>query len=290
MRDNSIFFIVFLSQIILLSIYFPRKIMKRVRQVIKDYPVKQYPRLYIRSVDYYELGLKIYQFINILLLVIGFAVLVFLVVKDSQEVEPVEGVFVLFYFMLQMSPFMLMELSSFSYFKQMRKLNLKKVKTAVLQPRGLFDFISYKMIVLAVISNLLCITVVAYLDGFKLERGSDTVVLFFTLLLANLLFAFIIRLNISGKKINPLQSMTDRLKQTKTVVNTLVTMSIIQSLFVMMIQVMDYYQLDFYRSTFISLFLQVIAWISLQNSIRASCIEDIDFDVYKLDDVEKVQN
>ena len=288
MTDNGVFFIVFLAQIIFLSIYFPMKIIKRVKRVIKDYPAAQYPKLYAKSVDYYELGLKIYQFINILILAIGFAVLAFLVVKDREVVEPIEGVFVLFYFMLQMSPFMLMELSSFSYFKQMRKLNLKKVKTADLQPRHLFDFISYQMIVFAVISNLLCITVVAYLDGFKIEWGSDTVVLFITLLLANLLYALIIRLNISGKKINPLQSASDRLKQTKTVVNTLVTMSIIQSLFVMLIQVMDYYHLDFYRSTFISLFLQLIAWISLGKTLNTLCIEDIDFEVYKLDDIEKV--
>ena len=71
MLINILFFILFSSQIFLLSYYFPRKIVERIEQVISQYPPAQYPRLYPKSVDAIRLGISIYKLINWVVLLIG---------------------------------------------------------------------------------------------------------------------------------------------------------------------------------------------------------------------------
>jgi len=241
----------------------------------------KYPKIYNKSADYYQLGTTIYQNFNRVIVVIGLILISAIGYWDYQSNEKIEGVFSLFYFILQMTPIMLMELSSFSYFKQMRKLNVKATRKAELFPRGLFNYVSKLLVILAVITNISSVLFIFYLDGFSLSWTSDTSIIFFTLLLSNLLYVVIIRFNISGKKLDPYQATSDRIKQTKSVVQSLISISIVASLFIMLNQMLNYYSLEPYRIIFIILYLQLIAWISLGNMLRTIHIESIDFEVYK---------
>jgi len=54
MPDNILFYFVFLGQIILISFYFARKILSRMRYVVKTYPQSKYPKLYPVSLDIVE--------------------------------------------------------------------------------------------------------------------------------------------------------------------------------------------------------------------------------------------
>ena len=64
MPNNILFLIVFLSQIFLLSLYFPMKILGRMRYVRKTYPPSQYPKLYTKPIEYYEKEQRNYQITN----------------------------------------------------------------------------------------------------------------------------------------------------------------------------------------------------------------------------------
>lgn len=98
-----------------------------------------------------------------------------------------------------------------------------------------------------------------------------------------MLFAIIIRFNINGKKLAPYQDTKDRLRQTENIVTTLVTISIVASLFIMLQQAMNMFDLDHFEAVFLSLYLQLIAWVSLGHMLRSYPIEDINFEVYKKD-------
>ena len=66
MPDNTLFYFVFLSQIILLSLYFPRKMLSRIKYVFKTYPPSEYPKLYPEPIEYYEKARRNYRKINLL--------------------------------------------------------------------------------------------------------------------------------------------------------------------------------------------------------------------------------
>lgn len=283
MPDNFIFYIVFLSQITLLSIYFPRKICQRFNTVITRYPASEYPKLYIKPFEYYKLALTIYKVINRVILLIGLLLIVGIGYWDHSSNEEIEGVFSLFYFMLQMFPFMLMELSEFSNFKKMRQADIRTIRSAPSRPRHLFDFISAKLVGLAVFTNISCVVYVFYLDNFEFSLVGDTAIILIALAASNLLYAIIIRFNINGKKMDPYQDASDRFRQTQNVVKSLVTISIVASLFILLQQAMNMYDLDNLQAIFISLYLQVIAWLSLGQTLNALKLEKINFDVYKKD-------
>jgi len=288
MLDNILFYLVFLSQIWLLSFYYPGKILKRVRTVLKTYPPSKYPKLYNKSPDYYELGAKIYQVMNKIILLVGIVVICAIGSWDLSSDEEVEGVFTLLYFMLQMFPVMLMEFSGYAYFKQMRKLNIDGTRRADIQPRHLFDFVSPALVGLAVIINTACILFVFFLDPTPYEIGSDVFVISISLIATNVLFALIIRFNINGKKLDPYQSSKDRTRQIERAVKSLIGISIVASLFIMLNQGMEHFQLDYFEAVTMSLYLQFIAWLSLGAMLRTLRIEDINFDVYKEEDVTAI--
>ena len=43
--SNNLFYIVFLGQILLISYYFPRKLLERMQYVLETYPPAAYPKL-----------------------------------------------------------------------------------------------------------------------------------------------------------------------------------------------------------------------------------------------------
>jgi len=281
MRDNLLFYIVFLSQIGLISFYYPKKILERVRFVLENYPISLYPKLYNKSSDYYEFGAKVYQVMNYIILLVGFSIIFAIGYWDVTSDYEIESGFALLYFMLQMFPVMLMEFSSFSYFKQMRKMNKSATRSADIQPRKLFSFVSPSLVSLAVLTNTLCILFVFYLDPAPYKIGSDTFIVLISLLASNILFALIIRFNINGKKLDPYQATKDRIKIIGYTIKSLVGISIVASLFIMIQKGMNHFQLGYLEAVAMSFYLQLIAWLSLGNMLKLVRIEDINFDVYK---------
>jgi len=266
-----------------LSFYFPKKILLRVRKVLDNYPPSKYPKLYNKSADYYEFGATIYKVANNIILVIGFILIIAIGYWDFYSDEALEAVFSFFYFMLQMIPIIMMEISGYSYFKKMRKENKQSKRKALIRPRHLFDFVSKKMVFLALTTNIGAVLFIYYLDHFQAFVGSDTFVIGITLLFSNILFAAIIRFNINGQKQDPYQSTDDRTKQITVTIKTIVGISIVASVFIIVNQAMDHFQLDALRTISLSIYLQLIAWLSIGNIIRSLRIEDINFDVYRKD-------
>lgn len=188
-----------------------------------------------------------------------------------------------FYFMVQVAPLMLVELSEFAYFKLMRKADSRTRRKAELHPRRLFDFISPTIFGTAIFMNIACIFYYLYIDQFQFHWGNDTFVISIALIAMNALFAGIIYWNLSGKKMDPYQSSKDRIRQIENTVKSLVFVSIGASIFIMVTAGINEFNLDHLEPSIMSLYLQLIALVSVGTRLRTLRIENIDFDVYKED-------
>ncbi len=283
MRENLIFYVVFLSQIFLLSHYYPKRILQRFNSALENYPASKYPKLYNKSPDYYEAGAKIYKIMNRIILLIGLVILISIGYFNLTENYKTESVFSFFYWMFQMLPIAMMEFSGFSYYKEMRKANKQPYRKAEIRPRRFFDFVSPLLFSTAAIVNVSCFFFIFYLDNFEFEIGSDTFVISLTLIAMNSLFAFIARFNINGQKQDPYQSSTDRNRQIRLNVRSLVIVSIAASAFIMAEKSIAIFDLLYLKPSMLSFYFQLIAWISLGSLLNNMDLEDINFDVYKED-------
>lgn len=283
MPHNILFYFVFLSQIMLLSWYFPRKILGRVKFVLETYPPSEYPKLYPKPIEVYQTGQRIYRIINQVILVGGFILMFAAGLWDYSSDGRVSDLLPFFYFMVQMAPVMLVELSEFAYFKLMRKTDSRTRRKAELHPRRLFDFISPTIFGAAIFMNIACIFYYLYIDQFQFHWGNDTFVISISLITMNALFAGIIYWNLSGKKMNPYQSSKDRIRQIENTVKSLVFVSIGASIFIMVTAGINEFDLDYLEPSIMSLYLQLIALVSVGTTLRTLRIEDINFDVYKED-------
>ena len=281
MSENILFYFVFLSQIFLISFYYPREILNRSNSVINKYPPDLYPRLYIKSLDVYKTKQRSFKIVNQLIMITGILIIVEIVVWDYSSVGYIDQVIPLIYFVIQILPLVILEYSGFAYFKLMRKSDTRTTRKAQLNPRRLYNFISPTILGFALFLIIACILIFYSMHQFQFHPSNDTFIITVTLILSNALYAGIIYWNIYGKKINPYQATKDRLNQIEVTVKSLVFMSIAASLFLILNGIVENNNLDYLESALMSMYLQLIIFIGLGTILRNLRIENIDFEVYK---------
>ncbi len=283
MSDNILFLIVFLSQIFLLSLYFPRKILGRMRYVRKTYPPSQYPKLYTKPIEYYEKEQRNYQIINQIIFVAGLMLIFAVWVWDFSSYGKLASLLPIVFGMIQMLPVIRLEISETSQFKLMRKANLRTTRKAELRPRRLFDFISPTMFCLAIFMYIAAIFLDLYWHQFNFHWGHDTFERAMFLTAGYFLFSTIIVLNLHGKKKNPHEAYEDRTRQIEFILKSQIYAGIAMSVIFMTVAAGDVFDMDSLEPSLMSLYFQSIAWISIGSKLRTLRIENIDFDVYKED-------
>ena len=151
MPEYIAFYLIFSSQILLISYYFPRKMLNRMRYVIDKYPPSTHPKLYPVSIDTVEKGLSTYRMMNRFILLAGVALVLNGVYSPSDEMLNRDSQSVLlFYFMLQYSPLLVLGRFGVKYLSLMRKANSRTTRSAELHPRRLFDFVSHRLVYVAI--------------------------------------------------------------------------------------------------------------------------------------------
>jgi hypothetical protein len=280
---NILFLLLFISQIWLLSYYLPGKIIGRIKLVIYTYPPQDYPKLYPKSLDAMTLGLSIYKGLNVAILFVGIALLVLQGIEFStwKEQSNVWEGMPLMYGMLQCLPFLLLEIWGYKQFKLMRQSDHRKVRTAVLQARGLFDFISPLVLVLTLLLFLASIVINLYLPDFAFHLNADVMVIVGAILLANGVIAASIYYSVYGKKQDPYQADQDRFKQIKVVTRSGVSVSLMVSVYLIGKVLSDTYQMESVEIILNSIYFQVLALLSIGAQLNTLKLEDTNFDVYK---------
>ncbi|MEE8296050.1 MAG: hypothetical protein V3R64_10095 [Sphingomonadales bacterium] len=284
-----LFYGIFLSQIFLISVYFPMKIRSRILYILNNFPPKDYPKLYPKPYDYSaeqgrKNGLNTYRFINLFIAGVGLAILGWGLVS-GYDPDPLGGdeIFVMMYFVLQISPILYLEIKGLKIHQRMRKANIGSPRKAELNPRHLFDFISPVFVALAVLLYAGWMAHFIYNLGFDAPWRWEVYLTLAGITGMNLLFAGIAAKFMLGKKINPHQAYKDRLNNIETVVKTSVFASIAASVFLIMTDLADTYAWELYDPIMMSVYVQVILSLSLGIEIKKIKVEAIDFEVYKKD-------
>jgi hypothetical protein len=281
MFENILFYPIFLSQILLISYYYPKKIISRMKFVLEKYPPEQYPKLYVKPIGFYKNVVRIFKISNQVILAIGIVGIIGLGYLDMSHEGSIAEVIPIIYFMIQILPVFLMEVFGFAYFKMMRKADTRTTRKAELMPRRLTDFVSPIAVGLAIFMYFACLLFFYLLEGFQYDLRNDTFIIFLTLSLSNLFFCVIIYWNIYGKKLDPYQAGKDRIRQIEITVKSLVYMSILASAFLILTKSINVYNLDYLETALMSVYLQIVIWLGLGSMLKNIRLEKLDFDVYK---------
>ena len=152
MANQVLFYVVFLSQVLLISFFLPRQVLDIVRYVVKNYPPTSYPRLYPVSLDKAERAQRGYRNLNLLILGLGLALVAYGFYAPSEEMLGLDNKTVVFlFFMLQWSPLLIATTGGFTYFNLKRKPDSRTTRSAELRPRRLFDYVSPALVGLAAV-------------------------------------------------------------------------------------------------------------------------------------------
>jgi len=284
-----LFLIVFLSQIFLISVYYPMKIRRRILYILKNYPPSEYPKLYPAPFDHdareaAKGGLKAYRNINLLIAAIGLAVLARgALLGYTPSPKGGDEIYVLLYFFLQVSPIFYLEFTWCKLHKRMREANTARARKADLNPRRLFDFISPAVFALAVVLLASWVTLFLYSEGFDQPWRWNVYVTLGAVTFANALMAGVAARHMLGRKLDPHMANKDRLLRIETIIKTSVFTSIAISVFLIINNLADTYALEVYDPVLMSVYFQLIAFFSFGLQILKFKVETLDFEVYKKD-------
>ncbi len=282
---DSFFYIAFLGQMFLISYYFPSKILGRMQFVLDNYPPAQYPKLYPQPVEYYRVYQWVYRRSNQIILGLGFVILfmVGFVVDHSSFADDgyISEFWPALYGAIQFMPLIALEFSEFSQFRLMRQTNKSATRKAELYRRRLLDFVPPALLAVTVTCYLGAVLLDLYVHDFVIQWGHDTMERAIVLTATNLLFVAMGAWLLYGRKLDPHQAHGDRVRQMSVQLHSFLYVSIVVSMFFMAQAVDDVYDLAFLDATLLSVYFQLIAYLSIGHLLRSIRLEEINFDVYK---------
>ncbi len=288
MAIELVFYFVFIFQIFLLSIYYPKKIACRIRYVYETYPPSKYPKLYpagnseAASIMVMS-GLKNFEHMNTFALIVGIGLIVAALLTGYSPYQMNVVPVVVVYAMLQFLPLMLQEASECNQMKLIRMTNKSSKRKTVLHQRGLLDFISPVFVIAAVFLIIANILFDLFNSGVNFSWGSAFYRKASAHTLVHIFFIGMIIWNLYIKKINPLQDHKDRMKQMEVAVKTAIFGSIAASVFFLIFSSVNALHIDYLEPLVMSIYMQMVGVFGCGTMLKLSRVEDTNFEVYKAD-------
>ncbi len=281
MTVTIILYLAAIGQIILLSYYYPEKIMRRVNQILTNFPAITHPKLYaVENGDVLaKKGIVRFKLITRFTLYLGLFLLSLSVITNT----PLNDAMVTLFAMVQFIPFMLMEIIELKHYKLMRQNNENHKRSADLKRRQYFDYISPLKFSLAAIMFAIYIAFNLYRNNFNLAWGSDGLITLVTIIGVHIYFAIVVVWMMYGKKLDPHKETKDRDRHIGGVVHTTFYVSIAMSTFLLIYGLLQHYQLDPWEPIALSIYFQLCAYLGLGTILKVNSIEKINFEVYRDD-------
>ncbi len=285
----SIFYLVFLGQIYVISIHYPNKTMNRIRYVHDNYPPGEYPKLYpgktpeaaSKSVLF---RLKVITAYCRVVAVLGIGVLAYMLGSGYQPAaEGGDEVFVMLYFFLQAAPFIYLAIHEFQQFKIMQDGHKPAVRTADLRPRHLFDFIQPSAFLATVLMFVVWLSFYIWQAGDIASWGWEQYATLLFIGGANVGYGVVIAQHLQGKKTDPLQSREDQMRSIGVMINVMVISSFMISLFMLLTQMADEFAFEVFDPVLTSFYLQLCLIMGVGQTFRGVKVEEVDFEVYRAD-------
>ena len=283
----ALMYAAFLSQIYLISVHYPRKMCARIREVIEAYPPMEYPKLYPGPYAWYaesakRRGLSIFMAVNYLIAVVGLAILIAMLASGY---EPAflggDEIFVMFYFMLQASPLLYIQITECRHYALMRRQFSESRRSASLAPRRMSQFVSPALVLVAALFYVLWLVFYLSERGPVATWGSEVYASLGMVTGMNVFYALNLRRMIFGKKIDPYRADEDRERQIRVMGKVYVLSSIGISLFLSLTQAADQFGFEIFDPVLISFYLQLCAVAGLGFVFRDITVSSLNFEVYR---------
>ena len=276
MQLDTFFHLAFLSQIIVLSYYLPKKVYDRIRYALDAYPPSEYPNLYPEPVERYEKATRTYGWANVATFLVGLGLLAALIVTTRSGEW--DSAIVTWYYMLQISPLALAELWALRHYRQMREMYTRTTRSAALQPRRLLDFVSLALVGVAAFVYFAFCAFVVYIRQFDYPwfGGYLNIVI---ITATDVLIGVIVIRKLRGKKLDPYQDHGDRMSQLGLVINQLFLMSIAMTLYAAITIALASLELRHVQASSNCLYFVILSAICY----RKLRIDNLNFEVYRAD-------
>lgn len=270
-----------ISQVWLLSYFYPKQIVKRINYVLTHCPEHEFPKLYPVPSKRINTIKNIYLVVNWLFVFFGLGLIFYYayVVTDFKQYLNILDDLPLLFGIVQFLPLFILEILGHKHLKLMRKQYSQSNRKAALQPRRVFNFVSPYHVGLVVFTYIIFIFFELYLSDFTFNR--DASIKIATVTLVNVLFTILAMANLYGKKRDPYQDEHERNKQTAFVFTSFVFISIFMTIYLMMHSWVNVYELNYVEILINSLYFQVLALFSIGALLGRLKIEQINFNVYK---------
>lgn len=280
MLDNIFFYLIFTMQLLSLSYFLPREVIRRAKFVLDNYPAQEYPKLYSQPEPLERRLLSRFQRANTLIIAMGLLALVSIAIWDASSTGQINEGFPSFFSLAQWLPFFYLAFLGFKRSEVMRKMNTKGQRKASIIPRSVSSFISPWILVLAVFT-LISYVVFEILLG-EPDPSYGRYINILTALVSNAVLLGLILWYVYGKKLDPFQDTNERHRQIGISVKVLVIISIVSSAYFLTNGLFEHFQLHHFRVVFNSFHVLALTLLAL-GTIKSIHVEDIDFSVYKAD-------
>jgi hypothetical protein len=293
MGATILFCFVFLSQVLLISWFYPRRVISRRRYVLQNFPPSTHPRLYPQPIEYYERGLRNFARLNLAIVVAGVLIILALILRtlggewDGTIFTPWsasgewDAAIVLPFFLVQSFATVFLELSSLKHQRAMAKAPPPRVRTTELRPRRLVDFVSPNMLVVAALSNVAFIVFLLYYRRFEFPwftaAGNIAGVAF-----VFLLFSAAVGVALLGPRPDPYQAHQDRRTVIQLVVRQALAFCIAYPVLVTAQLTGKLFDPGTFEPVIASLFCQGTA-LALLWPLYSFRVDSLNFDVYRSD-------
>jgi hypothetical protein len=278
---------VFLSQIYLISVHYPRKICARIREVIETYPPADYPKLYPGPYAWYaesakRRGLTTFMVVNYLIAALGLAILgAMLATGYEPALLGGDEIFVMLYFMLQASPLLYIQITECRHYALMRQQFRESRRSASLAPRRMSQFVSPALMAVAAIFYVLWLVFYLSAKGAVATWGSEVYATLLMITGMNVFYALYLRRMVFGKKLDPYRADEDRDRQTRVMGKVYVLSSIGVSLSLSLTQAADQFGFEIFDPVLISFYLQLCITGGLGFVFREISVSSLNFEVYR---------
>ena len=281
MTELDVFKLVFIGQIILLSAYYPSRVLQRASRLRNDYPASEFPRLYPKGMAFFNRSMRFYQLVNGFNFVLGWVLLYFIHSGDLLSDGRVNPLLPWGYFMIQMIPSQFLEFYGFKLAKLMKQQDQRTTRSAQLTPRRWQDYVSPGLMGLVILSYLGFVSLAFYLDDFTISTDSAGFLMSVILLLGFGVFFALSAWMIYGKKADPYQTSEDRHRSVGLVIRTFCFTLIACTIFMALTLTFETSGLKAIMPILMSVFLQCLVFISMGYMLNNLRLEDINFDVYR---------
>lgn len=274
MFEFNLLHLAFLGQILLISGYFPARLLAQMNHIRANYPPQDYPRLYPRPEAYYAGSRARFKALNTVILVSGLLLLAWFMTA-SRDLSW-DGPRIAWYYLLQVVPILLLDLSALKEYRLMRLAADGTQRQAELKPRRLFDFVSPALLSLAAAVYLFFCGFIVYMNQFDFPWfGGYTNI--FIITAVNLLFVVIGWRQLRGRKLDPHQSPEDRRSRIENILLVMVLASIAASLYAVLTITLAALESRHLQPIMLGLYLQLLTLITF----RAYRIDGRNFEVYR---------